>query len=241
MKLAIISDIHGNMDALEEVLADIDKSDVDNILCLGDLVGYGPEPEAVVQTIRDRNIPTLLGNHELSIVDPKYLSWFNPLARESIQKTIPMLSQASLDFIADLKPFCIQHNARFVHGFPPDSVITYLFQIEEPAFGRVFETMAEDLCFVGHTHKLEFVSYRAGTVIKAPLVKGVMQLRKEKKYIINVGSVGQPRDGNNTAKYAIWDNTKNRITVKFIPYHIARVTNKIIEAGLPDAHAERLW
>jgi len=241
MKLAIISDIHGNLDALDEVLADADKSNVDGIICLGDLVGYGPEPEAVIQTIRDRKIPTLLGNHELSVLDPKYLSWFNPLARESIQKTIPMLSQESMDYIAGLKTAAIKNNARFVHGFPPDSVITYLFQIEEPAFGSIFEEMHEQLCFVGHTHKLEFVSYRKGTVIRAPLIKGVMQLRQEKKYIINVGSVGQPRDGNNNAKYTIWDNTENLVQVKFIPYHIARVTNKIIDAGLPDAHAERLW
>jgi predicted phosphodiesterase len=241
MRLAIISDIHGNMDALEEVLADIDKSNVDATICLGDMVGYGPEPEAVIQAIRRRNIATLLGNHELSILDPKYLSWFNPLARLSIEKTIPMLSEKSLAFIANLKTFISQKKARFVHGFPPDSVITYLFQIEEPAFCSVFESMTENLCFVGHTHKLEFVSYKNDAVIRAPLIKGVMQLRKEKKYIINVGSVGQPRDGDKTAKYTIWDETENLIQVKFIPYHIAKVTNKIIEAGLPDAHAERLW
>ena len=241
MRLAIISDIHGNMDALEEVLADIDKSNVNATICLGDMVGYGPEPESVVQAIRRLNITTLLGNHELSVLDPKYLSWFNPLARLSIEKTIPMLSEKSLAFIANLKTFVSQKEARFVHGFPPDSVITYLFQIEEPAFCSVFESMAENLCFVGHTHKLEFVSYSDGAVIRAPLIKGVMQLRKEKKYIINVGSVGQPRDGDKTAKYAIWDETENLIQVKFIPYHIAKVTNKIIEAGLPDAHAERLW
>lgn len=241
MKIALISDIHSNMDALDEVLADIDKSNVNATLCLGDLVGYGPDPEAVIQTIRKRKIPTLLGNHELSILDKKYLAWFNPLARESIQKTIPMLSEESLAFIADLKTYVSKYEARFVHGFPPDSVITYLFQIEEPAFLSVFESMQERLCFVGHTHKLEFVSYGSGTVMRAPLTKGAMQLRKEKKYIINVGSVGQPRDGNNNAKYLIWDVDEHVIQVKFIPYHIARVTNKIIEAGLPDAHAERLW
>ena len=96
MRLAIISDIHGNMDALDEVFADIDKSNVSATICLGDMVGYGPEPEAVVQAICQREIPTLMGNHELSILDPKYLSWFNPLARLSIQKTIPMLSENSL-------------------------------------------------------------------------------------------------------------------------------------------------
>ena len=95
------------MDALDEVLADIDKSNVSATICLGDMVGYGPEPEAVVQAICQRDIPTLMGNHELSILDPKYLSWFNPLARLSIQKTIPMLSENSLRFIANLKTFVL--------------------------------------------------------------------------------------------------------------------------------------
>jgi predicted phosphodiesterase len=241
MKLAIISDIHGNMEALNEVLIDIDKRHVDAMICLGDMVGYGPEPEEVIRTIIEREIPTIMGNHELAIIDTKYLEWFNPLARLSIRKTIPMLSEVSMDYIADLAVVAIKNGARFVHGFPPDSVITYLFQIEEPAFCSTFEALEEDLCFVGHTHKLEIVSYGGGVVIRAPLKEGIAKLHRDKKYIINVGSVGQPRDGNNNAKYMIWDTTENSIELRFVPYHIAQVTNKIIEAGLPEAHAERLW
>ena len=241
MKLALISDIHGNMEALNEVLIDIDKHPVDSVICLGDMVGYGPEPEEVIQAIIEREIPTIMGNHELALIDTKYLDWFNPLARQSIRKTIPMLSEVSMDYIADLDVFAIQNSARFVHGFPPDSVITYLFQIEESAFCNTFETLKEDLCFVGHTHKLEIVSYGGGAVIRSPLKQGVAKLHRDKKYIINVGSVGQPRDGNNNAKYMIWDTTENSIEIRFVPYHIAKVTNKIVEAGLPEAHAERLW
>lgn len=241
MKLAIISDIHGNMEALGEVLIDIDKHHADAMICLGDMVGYGPEPEEVIQTIIERDIPTIMGNHELSIIDTTYLDWFNPLARQSIQKTIPMLSEVSMNYIAQLDVVATQNGARFVHGFPPDSVITYLFQIEEPAFCATFETLEEDLCFIGHTHKLEIVSYSSGAVIRAPLKEGIVKLHRDKKYIVNVGSVGQPRDGNNNAKYMIWDTTENSIEIRFVPYHIAKVTNKIIEAGLPEAHAERLW
>jgi len=241
MKISIISDIHGNLEAFNEVLADIKKIGTDASICLGDMIGYGPDPEEVVSIIRELEIPTIMGNHELIIVDPKYIEWFNPLARESILKTLPMLSKGSVDYISGLKTYAIHHGARFVHGVPPDSVITYLFQIEEPVFCDIFEKMKEKICFVGHTHKLEIVSYSGGAVIRAPLKKGCLHLHADKKYIVNVGSVGQPRDGNNNAKYLIWDTAKNTIEVKYIPYHIARVTNKIIEAGLPEAHAERLW
>ena len=94
MKIAILSDIHANLEAFNEVLADIAKSNVDSSICLGDMIGYGPDPEAVVTKIRSLEIPTIMGNHELAIVDPRYLEWFNPLARESIQKTVPMLSRS---------------------------------------------------------------------------------------------------------------------------------------------------
>ena len=241
MKLAIISDIHGNLEAFNEVLEDIKRSQIDATICLGDMIGYGPDPEDIVSIIRERGIPTIMGNHELIIVDPRYLQWFNPLARESITKTIPKLSEDSINFIHHLEMVIVDHGARFVHGFPPDSALTYLFQIEEPAFGDTFDKMKENICFVGHTHKLEIVSYGSGAVIRTPMKKGSLNLHAGKKYIINVGSVGQPRDGNNNAKYLIWDTAENVIEVRYIPYHIAKVTNKIIDAGLPEAHAQRLW
>jgi diadenosine tetraphosphatase ApaH/serine/threonine PP2A family protein phosphatase len=205
------------------------------------MIGYGPDPEDIVSIIREREIPTIMGNHELILVDPHYLEWFNPLARESIKKTIPKLSKDSINFITHMQKYITSNGAHFVHGFPPDSALTYLFQIEEPAFCDTFENMQENICFVGHTHKLEIVSYSGGAVIRGPLKKGILNLNDDKKYIINAGSVGQPRDGNNNAKYLIWDTTENTIEVRYIPYHIAKVTNKIIDAGLPEAHAHRLW
>ena len=241
MKISIISDIHGNLEAFNEVLADIKKIGTDASICLGDMIGYGPDPEEVVSIIRELEIPTIMGNHELIIVDPKYIEWFNPLARESILKTLPMLSKGSVDYISGLKTYAIHHGARFVHGVPPDSVITYLFQIEEPVFCDIFEKMKEKICFVGHTHKLEIVSYSGGAVIRAPLKKGCLHLHADKKYIVNVGSVGQPRDTSNDAKYVIWDSTAGTLDVRFISYDIAAVVQKIKDAGLPAEHAERLW
>ena len=240
MKLAIISDIHGNMEALKEVLYDIEKSCVDATICLGDMVGYGPEPEEVIQAITTNSIPTIMGNHELAIIDNKYLDWFNPLARQSIQKSIPMLSENSMNYIADLDVVIIQNGARFVHGFPPDSVITYLFQIERSAFCSVFESIEERLCFVGHTHKLEIVSYANGVVIRAPLKEGIAKLHQDKRYIINVGSVGQPRDGSNQACYLIYDEKERIASLRRLPYDYKKTQEKMKKRGFPQFLIDRL-
>jgi len=241
MRIAVISDIHGNMEALSEVFDDIEKSKVDSVICLGDMVGYGPEPEAVIQLIMSREIPTIMGNHELAVIDPSYLKWFNPAARQSILTIIPWLSEESMAFISNLETFITMYGGRFVHGFPPDSIITYLFQIDNEELIAAFRKLKEKICFVGHTHKMVIASYDGKTAIKTPLKKGVVRLYEDKKYIINTGSVGQPRDGNNNAKYLIWNVSEHSVEIRFVPYHIARVTNKIIEAGLPESHAARLW
>ena len=241
MKIAVISDIHGNMEALREVFADIEKSGVDTVICLGDLVGYGPEPEAVVQQIMSRGIATIMGNHELAVLDPSYLDWFNPAARESILTIIPWLSQESMTFIANLAPSLTLHAGRFVHGFPPDSQITYLFQVGDGGLVDAFRQLEEKICFVGHTHHMTLVSWDGRELIKAPLNQGLVKLHPNRQYIINNGSVGQPRDGNNSAKYLIWNVEEHSVDIRFVPYCIARVTQRIIEAGLPAVHADRLW
>ena len=240
MRIAVISDIHANLEALEQVLIDIHGSNVDKVVCLGDSIGYGPEPEQVVTMINDHHIPSILGNHELAMIDQNYLAWFNPLARRSLLKTIEMLSTETINFISKLKPFIIYNSCRFVHGFPPDSATTYLFQVAEDELLRTIKQMKEKICFVGHTHRLEIIDFNGRSIMRSPLTQSVVNLNSSDQYIINAGSVGQPRDGDNNAKYIILDTGKNSIEVKFIPYDIASVVNKIIEAGLPTEHAVRL-
>jgi predicted phosphodiesterase len=240
MRMAVISDIHANLEALEQVLTDIDGSNIDRVVCLGDNIGYGPEPEQVVAMINDHHIPSILGNHELAVIDQNYLTWFNPLARRSLLKTIAMLSEKTINFISKLKPFMTYDSYRFVHGFPPDSATTYLFQIAEDELLQTIKQMKEKICFVGHTHRLEIIDFNGRSIIRSPLTQSVVDLNNADRYIINIGSVGQPRDGDNHAKYIILDTEKNSIEVKFIPYDIASVVNKIVESGLPTEHAIRL-
>ena len=240
MRMAVISDIHANLEAFKQVLMDIGKSNIDNTICLGDNIGYGPEPEQVVAMIKDHNIPTIMGNHELAVIDQNYLSLFNPLARKSLLRTIELLSKESINFISGLEPFLIRYECCFVHGFPPDSATMYIFQVSEDELLLTFKQMKERICFLGHTHRLEIIDFNGQIVTRAPLTKSITSLDRDRQYIINIGSVGQPRDGNNCAKYVIWDTLNDNIEIKFIPYDIVSVIDKIIAAGLPTEHAVRL-
>lgn len=240
MRLAVISDIHGNTDAFVEVLANADLSRVDEMVCLGDVIGYGPEPNEAILLIRERNIPTVMGNHELGIVRRDYLNLLNPIACQSLQMTIKMLSEESLFFVTGLEHFLVSYDSRFVHGFPPDSPTTYMFEISNIKMKNIFGQYKERLCFTGHTHSPEIVEFDGDFVVRTLLKRGVTNLDKDKRYIINAGSVGQPRDGDNHAKYLIWDTSDDTIEVKYVPYDIDSAVNKIIKAGLPSINATRL-
>jgi predicted phosphodiesterase len=241
MRLAIISDIHGNFEAFQQVLEDMDQSGIDAVISLGDNVGYGPEPDQVIQQIRARRIPSVQGNHELALKDAQYLEWFNPSARKSLIKTRSMLSDESLRFVATLEPFLISYDCRFVHGFPPDSPLIYMFQASDSSTRKFFEKSAERLCFIGHTHTLEIIGYDGQKMESHDLPQGLTCLDRQNKYIINIGSVGQPRDASNHAKYAIWDSAEDTVDIRFVSYDIAKVVQKIQAAGLPEEHANRLW
>jgi len=241
MRLAIFSDAHGNYDAFQQVMKDIDTSRVDDIISLGDNIGYGPEPDRMIEKIKALNIPVVQGNHELALKDEEYLHWFNPAARQSLIKTRGLLSKASIRFICQLEPFISSHDCRFVHGFPPDSPVIYMYQVSDNGKQEVFEEMAERLCFIGHTHTLEIIAYDGKDIQYEELPEGLSRLDPEKKYIINIGSVGQPRDSNNNAKYVIWDSLEDSLDVRFLSYDIAAVVQKIKAAGFPEEHALRLW
>ena len=241
MRLAVISDIHGNWDALSAVLKDIDRSRVDDVVCLGDNIGYGPEPNRVIETLQECNIPSILGNHEQAVIEPEYLSWFNPPARKSLTKTIGWLSDNSQAYISQLDFVRIAHQCRLVHGFPPDSARRYYFESSETDRRRVFEAIKQRLCFIGHTHDLHIISYDGHTLGADIVHDRRLQLSEHTRYIISVGSVGQPRDGDNNAKYVIWDTCDDAIEVKYVAYDIASVAQKIIDADLPRSHADRLW
>ena len=241
MRLAVISDIHGNLEALESVLADVDSASINEILCLGDNIGYGPEPEGVMELLRRRNVPSILGNHEMGILDQRSLGWFNPTARSTLIRTQEMLSSESLAAMAHFPEFLTRPGCLAVHGCPPRDLFTYLFELSLPVLRETIGTMEEDMCFVGHTHWLQIISCEDDTVTQRRLQVGPMVLPLGSRHIINVGSVGQPRDGNPDAKYVVWDDQSRTLDVRSVTYDIQKTADKIIALDFPRIYADRLW
>lgn len=240
MRIAVLSDIHGNLEAFEAVLKDMDRTAPDAVISLGDNIGYGPDPEAVVRRMRENEIPSVLGNHEMVVANPSFINWFNEQIQASMQITLDALSEESVTYIRDLEEYISRWNCRFVHGFPPRSPSLYLFQMTENQVLQTFEFMEERICFVGHTHELRQVEYDGEAFCNSPLSRETVSLHPDRKYIINVGSVGQPRDGDNRAKYVIWDEEENTLEVRYVTYDIETVVKKILDAGLPEVNALRL-
>jgi len=241
MRLAVLSDIHGNLEAFREVLDDLDCQQVDIVVSLGDNIGYGPEPEAVLRLLRARRIPSICGNHEKGIADPSFLSWFNNSARRSLDITRELLSDESILFSTTLKPTLVVNGCLLVHGCPPDSINTYLFELSDEQVKDLIVAMEQSLCFVGHTHELSLASFDGKEVRRSDLEEGFSYLPEGWKFIINTGSVGQPRDRDKRAKAVIWDDVSRLLEVRCVPYDIAKTAQRILDLGFPDINAKRLW
>ncbi len=241
MRLAIIADIHGNYQALQAVLVDIEAAGVDEIISLGDNIGYGPQPAEVVRTIQDRNIISILGNHELGLLSKSYFNRLNPSPRESLAITRSLLDDQALAWIQTLPIVLIRYGVRFVHGSPPQSVATYLFSPSDNRIQRLFATFQERVCVVAHTHTLEYFSLTKAGVDKRELGIETFSLRAEDRYIIIPGSVGQPRDSiNNHAKYLIWDMETDELEVRAVPYDVKTTVRLLKEKHFPIFNARRL-
>ena len=238
MLTAVLSDIHGNLEALEAVREDLQSFAVSRVVCLGDMIGYGPDPEEVLIQVRTHGALCCMGNHELGASSRAERHWFNATAQKGLDLTRNLLSPDSLAFIAALPRSLVVDGARFVHGFPPESVTSYLFEQTDAAILNWF-AQGEGLTFVGHTHEL----------IKVALVDGRPERRElgqetttvSGPTIINAGSVGQPRDGDNRAKYLLWDSQAGTVSVRFVRYDIARTVDKIRRRGFPEYYGTRLW
>jgi predicted phosphodiesterase len=240
MLVAIVSDIHGNLEAFQAVINDMDSRKPDVVINLGDLIGYGPDPEEVVQLFRQKGFLSVLGNHEAVLVEKRIRNWFNFQAKDNSVQTEQMLRAESIDFCRGLQRSLIVAGGVFVHGFPPDSVLHYLNRKSDKEVCAFFNNTDQDLFFVGHTHDLKVVSWDGFHLQRETFVDRKYNLQHGYKYIINAGSVGQPRDGDNSAKYLLWQTEINLIEVKYIRYDWQMTAGKIRERGFPEAYAQRL-
>lgn len=240
MKIAILSDIHANLEAFETVVADLQSQGADRVICLGDNIGYGPDPDKVVDRLRQLGYLSVLGNHEFALMDERGRRWFNFLAAENNVATEKLLSEVNKDYCCRLPAFLEMENAHFVHGYPPASVFRYLTRQSDKTIAVLFDSDVTTLFFLGHTHRLQLVSGYKGTICRRTLAEEMVDLEPGKKYIVNCGSVGQPRDGDNRAKYLIWDCLAGQLAVRFIRYDNTTTMQKIRDRGFPEAYALRL-
>lgn len=240
MLIAVLSDIHGNLEALEAVISDLEVQNPDEVVCLGDLVGYGPDPEAVVRRVIDHGFSAVLGNHETALFSKRDRDWMNFQAKENNEQTELLLSKKSLEYCKEMPRYLTIGKECFVHGCPPDSVLKYLHMMTESEIQKGLGHSSQDRIFVGHTHKLALVWLDGQKVVREKLGEGRKILDKGKKYIINAGSVGQPRDGNNKAKYLLWDTQSLTLEVRALTYEVSVTEQKILQRGFPEAYAIRL-
>lgn len=240
MRIAVLSDIHGNLEAFEAVIADMTARRPDRVLCLGDLVGYGPNPEEVVRLFQHCGFTAVLGNHDAALHRPGPLNKLNFQAKENSLQTKKLMSQQSLDFCRGLPEKLMVEDALFVHGFPPSSLQQYLTWTSDTQLAKFFKQSDLRLSFVGHSHALAMVSWDGQRVTWHDLEQRIYSLKNKCKYIINVGSVGQPRDGNNNAKYLLWESESNEIEVLYVPYNYSYTIKKIFDRGFPKAYGIQL-
>lgn len=240
LRIAIMSDIHGNLEALKSVLKDLDTFGVSETYCIGDMVGYGPEPQECVDLLRERDVHCTMGNHEQGLINIHYLRGFNQPAADALRKTREMISEATYQWLVSRPKSLTAHECRFVHGMPPDSVSEYLWK-HRKNLEAVFGNYPEEFCFVGHTHDLERHTYPRGVLDNRKLTKGGIFLEPDMRHLVNVGAVGQPRDGNNCAKYMLFEPETRLLTLRFVPYDIQKTVDLIRKKGFHRAFGDRLW
>lgn len=242
MRLAVIADIHGNYRALRAVLDDIVLLGADRIISLGDTIGYGPEPEEVVQTLLAHQVVSVMGNHELGLVSQGYCNRLHAVARESLTLTRALLSSESLDWLARLPIELICCGARFVHGCPPQSITVYLYNPSDTRLRRLFASYPERLCFAGHTHDFGFFEQHGPALSRRDLTVEQVTLDPQSRYLLQPGSVGQPRDALNWhSKYMFWDDVAGTLDVRAVAYDVQATIRLLGERHFPAVNAQRLF
>lgn len=229
MKIAVLSDIHGNLEALTAVLSKIDELSITSIYCLGDIVGYGPNPNECVELIRARNIPAVAGNHDKAVTGELSIESFSHMAKAGVLWTQSVMTEENKKFITNLPLTIQEHNIVFVHS-SPDFPEEFRYLLSAADAHESFEYFSTPLCFIGHTHR---------PVIFCEDFK-TTEISRNKKFIVNVGSVGQPRDGNRKGCFVVMDTEHYAMEYVRVDYDVESVRKKIEMHGLPQKLADRL-
>jgi predicted phosphodiesterase len=236
MKYAIIADIHGNLEALQTILKDAEAQRPTHYVCLGDVVGYNANPKECLKIIRDMNIPCVKGNHDEYCSAEVGLEGFNPAAAEAVEWTRQQLDETDRAWLRDLKYMRMVTSFSIVHA-TLDVPQRWGYVFDKLAAAASFTYQNTAVCFFGHTHVP--VAFMRDTVVRGGTYSK-FKVEPGKKYFVNVGAVGQPRDNNPKSAYVIYDMNEGTIELRRLDYDIATAQKKILAAGLPERLAERL-
>lgn len=240
MRYLVLTDLHANWEALEAVLAAADGK-YDRILCCGDVVGYGADPNRVTLWVRENVAAIVRGNHDRACAGLEDLQWFNPVAREAAEWTQAQLTSDNLRFLRDLEPGPRDEDGiALVHGSPADED-EYVATVHEVA--QQWPYLQANLTFFGHTHLqcgFQFVQRSVRKILRAPAEDETIELDPGGVYLINPGSVGQPRDRDARAAWVVYDSAARLLTFRRVKYDVPAAQEKILAAGLPPVLAARL-
>ena len=243
MRVAAISDIHANLPALEAVLEAIDAAGIEEIWCLGDVVGYGAEPDACADLVRERCSLCLVGNHDLAVLGGLDVSSFSEAAAEAVAWTRENVAERTLDLLRELEPAGARDGVALFHASPRDPVWEYVLSAEQA--DACFEVQPERIALIGHSHvSLFFVrpdtGEHGGEVRGAQASDGTLLDLGAGSWLVNPGSVGQPRDGDPRAAWLELDTGEPSARFHRVSYDVERAASSIAAAGLPRRLAERL-
>ena len=238
MRIGVISDIHSNLPALEAVLADVEREAPDAVWCLGDIVGYGPHPNECVDLVRSRSALSLCGNHDLAVVGTIDSTDFTGDAGAAAHWTTTELGEDQAQWLRGLRPSAERPGFELYHGSPRDPVWDYVLS-EQVALISILETTAP-LVLVGHSHVALGIGWNDAELTGGLAPEGTELDLGARRWLLNPGSVGQPRDGDPRAAWLLVDDAAGRATFRRVPYPVAETQAAIRKRGLPDVLASRL-
>ncbi|HSS33086.1 MAG TPA: metallophosphoesterase family protein [Solirubrobacterales bacterium] len=243
MRAAVISDVHSNLPALEAVLEAVEEVGVDQLWCLGDLVGYGADPDACTALIRERSEVCLVGNHDLAVLGALDISSFSDTAKVAVEWTREQASPETTGFLAELSPALEHAGIDLYHASPRDPIWEYVLSIDQAEAG--LDGQDQRIGLIGHSHVALFFTrpegrVRPGYAHGAQASDGALLDLDDGTWLINPGSVGQPRDGDPRAAWLELDSDEWTARFHRVPYDIGAAAASILAAGLPGPLAERL-
>ena len=237
MRWAIFGDIHANMEALDAVMDECESLGVDRFLCLGDIVGYGANPRECLERIVDMDIPIVAGNHDWAVCGKLSIEFFNTYAKQAVYWTREQLEERHMEVMRSW-PLVQEVNEEItiVHGslnFP--DLFDYIQTSQDARLS--LEKLGTRVCFLGHSHVP--VTFFSGPMVSYTMSYEI-ELEGFEKALVNVGSVGQPRDENPMSSFGLYDDETKQVSIKRVPYDLEKAGAKILDAGLPEILAERL-